>query len=264
MKRRKKPATASRGFTIAFFFGAAVVIAVLFALAIKIGIVFSQSTFDGHTFILRVKSTQQAQSLISFSPIANTISVLQVSSVPKNIRVDKELLVPATASVTTSFSTSNIKSFTRYMVFHFKDISPTMTIIDAVRLMLFTQLVEQNAITIKTYPYPLDATQQLVSSMFVDPTLYKDGMTIAVVNASGISGLGSKVAKELTNIGANVVSVKTSDAQSTTSTIAYMDGESYTVKKLIRILGFIGKKDQVSQFSDITIILGQDALKRGL
>ncbi len=109
----------------------------------------------------------------------------------------------------------------------------------------------------KEVTYPLDASsQKVVTQLLTDQTLYREGYSISVVNAAGVSGLGTQVANLLSHMGGNVVSVTTADKEQETSTISYIGQETYTVKRLQKVLQFPLTKMTTSGLSDIVVTVG--------
>lgn len=103
------------------------------------------------------------------------------------------------------------------------------------------------------------STHAAVAQILVDKTLYQEGKTVAVVNASSLSGKGSKLAAALTAIGANVISVTTATVPENTSFLRYGGKRTYTVRKLSRIIPLPRIQAQnVPGLADITIVLGKD------
>src|SRR5258708_40377226 len=110
-----------------------------------------------------------------------------------------------------------------------------------------------------------DTDQQQVSQMFIDQTFYQENVSMSVVNATDSSGVGSRLAKFLTNMGGNVVSVTSGDTIQTESSIQYFGKQTYTLKQLQHILHFPLVRMQKPSISDIIVTIGENDLgSRGL
>lgn len=88
----------------------------------------------------------------------------------------------------------------------------------------------------------------------------REKISIAIVNGTGVAGLGNRIARLITNIGGNVVSVSTSDNLISDSEILYSKENNYTARRIAQILSFkINNKDNMD-ISDVTIFIGKNNL----
>ena len=96
-----------------------------------------------------------------------------------------------------------------------------------------------------------------------DQKLAAEGQTIALVNATGVAGVGRKLEQALTAIGGTVISVKTAkDIQTATTISAVTNG--YTTKRLAAMLDTKSFSKSDRAVSDILITIGSDLLKHPL
>ncbi len=114
------------------------------------------------------------------------------------------------------------------------------------------------------YLYHPERLQQYVGTRLFDWGVGSEGVTVAVVNDSGLNGLGNDVADFLTNIGLDVVAVRsgTLDATSTVVTISSHTREIDSILVIMKSLfGFtnvrIGSTDQYR--AQIVVTVGTDA-----
>ena len=256
MKRK----TAYRGKNLSLAFGFCVVIFIIlfFYFAWKVYKVISQSRFNGHEYIVSVKENSTTQDLISFLPDAGAINVVTIHNIPQDQNISAVAEVPVDATII-GVQINSVPSFINKEVFTFG--KNGLPFVDAIKLWFFTHSLSNDAITLQNLSYPVsqDQLDNTIPRLFTDKVLYQDAQTIAVVNASGVSGAGGRVAKFLTNIGANVIIVNTADNLQDTSTIEYTGDNSYTVKKMEKIMKVIAKQSNNKiAVANIMITLGKD------
>lgn len=260
MKRKQ---SAHRTMRFALFLGITIILVILAATCIKLAIVIKQSTFDGqHQFILQVQHPTTTELLV-FTPASSSITDITFSQSFSAKILLKQFALPVDGTVTTATQESP-KDFTRSFLFHFRTFHPTITFFDAVRLFLFAQGVLPNNIQQDTLPSVTNnpSAQQKINKDFMDKALYKESVSVAVVNAAGVSGLGSNVALVLSHIGVNVISVTSSQQVSAHSLINYSGESTYTLQRVQQILHFPLEQSATPGVSDITITIGTDAAER--
>ena len=149
--------------------------------------------------------------------------------------------------------------------FNFYDLKTSLTEIDLFRLFLFSKSIPSHAITEKEIPIdakgrlPDDLTiDKIVAPLFIDASLAEEKMSIQIVNGADAAGLANRLGRVLTNMGANVVAVSTSDSIVPKSVIQYVGDKSYTVERLTKTLGIPAQEVQKTGISDIIIKLGKD------
>lgn len=110
----------------------------------------------------------------------------------------------------------------------------------------------------------LDAEEvdsQLVS-LFSDEIIHNGAVTIQVVNATAIDGLGSRISTFLTNGGYNVIGLKSDSPDSQKAKISQIIVNGSLEKKYIQTLqevtGFPVVYSSADALSDITLYLGAD------
>lgn len=234
----------------------------LFAgLLLKLFLLFSASTFDGsHQYIVMITGNQKEGAFISYNPSAKTASLVTVTG-KINGDYASALGVPVDASVSIPIS-GDLSKMTQHMLFVGKD-EKNMTIIDALRLFLFVNTLNANNVHTVAISMPLDDKTRatVLSSVFLDSVLYTDNKSVAIVNATGESGLGSDVAHMLTTIGISVVSVTTADNDQQQSTLVATSDDTYTVRRMSKIFHIpVMRKQQT--ISDITLTLGKESISQ--
>lgn len=231
--------------------------------------------FDGqHRFTISINN--EKNNLISFAPDSHTIAVLQVLGDPNlsTQQLRRVLEIPIDGFVfTQQLSVSDkedVEKVLRSMVLNYKDLNTDLTIIDMARLWFYTKTLPVHDITIKQFLLPKDAlssekesfVDRISSQLFTDNTIVQEKVSIQVINGTNVAGLGNRLARLITNMGGNVVAVTTAEKEVETSQISYFGSETYTLKRLSKILGYKQNKLQKQLISDIIITVGKDSLAK--
>ena len=250
-----------RNSTLVILFSGLVLFAIIISIIVRIIILISQSTFDNyHQFILEVKEQSQHVDIIAFNPTVATISVLHINGVKNNNDINM-LQIPIEAQ----FNVGNANAATLplllfTMMFHCNNLTCRhVNVIDAIKLYIFSKTIHPNAIdtaNISIPPSQRDLTTT-IPSFFTDVTLYQEGLSISIVNASGEAGLGTTISNFLTTIGANVISVTSGNEQSNTTMQSTYGNTNYTVQRLQQILHIKSQKMHNTGISDIIITIGK-------
>lgn len=271
---RKKKTSGPRNLHLVQIFCILVFFLVATSLVSKLIFLISQSTFDGeHRFTIAFLA--KPVSIVSFSPDIRTISLLKAPNVTDLKRIGRMLEIPIDATVDVPHDLiakenvrEAIESSLQTLFFAQADLYTSLTPLDIVRLWWFTRSVSSHAVIFSEINLSSNkddaydtAIDKISSKLFLDNAISLEKVSLRVVNAAGIQGLGNRLARFLTNMGGNVVIVETADNQRETSEIVYYGKKTYTLKRLGEILQF-PLIDQVSPgIADITIILGKDSSK---
>ena len=159
------------------------------------------------------------------------------------------------------YAKQEVDSEIQSILLSYRDIKTDLTIIDVFRIWLFSKTLSSNSVSVKDIAdFPNAVIEdKILSTLFNDYTFSQEKNSIEIINAADISGLGNRVARALTNMGGNVISVSTSDKTSQTSQILYFGDKTYTVEKLGKVLGLATFQTEKQGISDVTIILGKDS-----
>lgn len=240
--------------------------------------VIQNSLFDGnHRFTILMQLEKEPQNvLLSFSPENTTASILYIKGKhavdPQELGVILGVQIDAFVAMhgDTSLQKGNINAFLpalfQKITFKQDNIKTNMTFIDAVRLWMFVRKIPTHGVLEKTYIFPSNSEDNLdmgeldllISSLFADHTIIEEKRSIQIINASGISGLGNRIARIVTNMGGNVIAVSTGDSVLPMSEIVYSEAESYTLEKLQRLFRKKGVSTDKQAISDIVVIVGKD------
>lgn len=246
---------------------------ILGSLIIKLITIYKNSLFDGaHKFTIMI-SYQQSKNdkeIISFAPDTRSISVLKLSGDAVDKSTVKTLSIPIDANVflidTKNDSKNVVKSQLQSVLFSYNKIKTDLTIIDLIRLWLFAASTAPHDITTKEISLTKDNIEAqklimdttLTPQFFTDYSLASEQVSIQIINATGINGLGNRLAKLISNMGGNVISVITSDSLSNRSSISSYKKNTYTVQKLSSFLKLPTKEEQNTGLFDIVILVGKD------
>ena len=266
-KRSRQQTKLPQNIRIAVWFFIAVLMLILFSFALKTFFTLKQSLFDGtHRFTLLVTKQPGTYSIYSFAPDQNTMSHLTVSNVPpkSNIGRDLSLSIDATATCTNNDCRSMLKESIpdslQSMLFHYKSLKTKATFTDFLRLFFYAKGVSKSQTMEKTISEKDDARlqQDTMSICCIDDAIIKEYLSIAIVNASGKAGFGNRLGKLLTNMGATVVVIGSSDKERETSEIVYDGKKTYTVSVLEKLIP--GAKLTIDRkgISDIIVRIGKD------
>jgi hypothetical protein len=275
MRKKILPSTSGQSITVLLFFCAGVAILILLALILKIAVIVAHSHFDGsHRFTVAVIS--KPMHVVSFDPKQNSISVLAFQSAPNASKehIANVLHIPVDAYIQESISPSfggdeeknQVEGYLQQVLFSYPKRVTDMTIVDIFRLWMFSKGVEAQNVFDATLEKSVDqvesgAVDKTANKLFSDETLAQDNKSIQIINATGEAGIGNMFAQVLTNIGGNVVSVKTSHSNIPVSTVIYSGKLSYTVEKVEEMLQVKPKYVQKMDNFDIIISIGSDRVE---
>lgn len=254
--RKTQKKEGSKNLHLGFYFGILVFFIILVSVVFKIFDTVKNSKFDGNNFFTVAVIAGNNAHIISVSPKENSLKKLVVKNVktPSGLR---ELGIPYDSLAQANENTSaSSKSYFTKMLLHKDGFKSNLTIIDKVRLSLFSQKTDGSKVEEQEVSVDEEA-DRVVSKWFEDPQILKDNLNIEITNTTPVSGLGNKFAKEITNMGGNVVLVNSSPTPAKTSKIYYKN-DSYTVNKLSKLLEIPIEKKEVSAISDIVIEIGED------
>lgn len=112
----------------------------------------------------------------------------------------------------------------------------------------------------KTYETKhLDFSDDNVKNLF-DRGILEDKISVEVINATDVNGLGSNFSSALKNTGFNVVSVD-SEERATKSVLSGIDPSSSTIKRLSNSLGIKISDKHKSPTADIKVMIGEDLFR---
>lgn len=248
MSKRKS----SANLQFAAFFFVLVGATILLSLILRVFFLLKESKFDGSShFSLEVRNSKTQ--FLSFSPQSSDIKILTFQNTSAPFEIPKDAQITASSEI----NSKNLKSSLFEMMFEFPR-HKEINIVDVFRLLLFSETVKDSSITQKEVTNKTEKTEidSIISKYFQDPKIIEEKLSIEVINATDISGLGNKIANLVVNMGGNVILVSTGDMKKE-STVEYI-ADSYTADKIAKILKFkkTKKESMGKSLTDITVIIG--------
>lgn len=253
----------------------AVLCVITISLVIKSFFLFRQSKFDfSHRFTIALNTSKSDAVVFSFAPDAKSISKLYVLGSPDTKNLGKTLHIPIDVILISNqpiqLHSENISSQIQELMLQYHSYQSDIPIIDFLKLYLFSKSIPLRSITTDTIKFPQDknAVDKIVTTLFNDETVSQENSAVEIVNASSVPGLGSRLAKVLSNSGLNIIVVTTSDSPQKKSSITYFIPKNYTVEKLEKFLHYplIDKSQNITnnetntadkKVSDIIITIGE-------
>jgi len=257
----------SENFRMAITFFVLVIFLIFISIVFKLFVFLKDSKFDGnHDFTLAIFQTGNVE-IVNFEPSAKTISILNLTNAQKNKlhvgNIGQKLEIPIDSKVENSFISIDKNNLSSQMI---KIISgrgvgkSDLNFIDGLKLLLISKTIPENSITEKNLNY--DETTgiegNVMQSLFSDPSIVSEKVSIEIINGTKTYGLGNRLANLITNIGGNVVLVSNSDNPESLSKILYSGDKNYTIERISKSLGIKEIKTDRRSISDVTIIIGED------
>jgi hypothetical protein len=246
-------------------FCAVVLLLILASLTIKFISVLNQSTYDDkHRFTLLVEHSKKDATILSFDPSTKTVSEVFLRGDKAIYNPGKYLGIPINGKVQDIekyTDTTNIPDKLLSYILTLKNKEQGLTSVDVLRLWLLTSPLQKKDFESEKLSTNLseDEVDQKLEELFVDEALANEKVTVEIINATGITGRGSKLERMLTNIGIPVVQVTTASRPENYSSIQYADDATYTVKKLRQLLKYEASQMAEQGLSDIIIVVGRDS-----
>ena len=260
MKRGKSKPGKNTKFAIIFF--AMIAIVVASSLIYKTASLIQRSRFDNHHRFNVLASDNKDMKILSFAPDENSISVLKIKGSKNNLDIYKFLGIPIDAKILTDRENFNkdISAFLSSSVLNYKDNRVGLTVVDILRLLLFSKTVKSNNIQSDELTTDLDEAERdkILASLFEDDKISGEKISIEIINAAGEYGLGNRIARLITNMGGNVLIVSTASDLEEKSRIYYSGKKIYTVQRLKNVLGVEVIDNNRQNIGEITIKIGND------
>ena len=102
-----------------------------------------------------------------------------------------------------------------------------------------------------------------LSNFFRSEDIFNSAVSVEVMNAAGVSGLGSEFSEVLQRRGYNVIAVTNASKESDSSFIVVnRDTDSLTTQSLLHLGGGRVRGLDVSEAADVVLVLGHDAVPK--
>lgn len=246
---------------IGIIFFAVIFLLLAFSFIGKIFSVVKMDRFDENfPFVLSIEEKNGVNQFACIYPKQHQISILDVNKASSSsyfaIKDDARVF-----SDSLRIDSLNSSSFFIKLLKNEKNLKTNLTVIDVVRLAILSKAIEAGNVRSQKIDAGLEEAQKnkIISSLCLDSDIVSEGLRIEVVNATGVYGVGNRVAQIISNIGGNVVFVSTADNEMEKSVIYYGDDKTYTLKRLSRVLGFTVIKSNTKSISDIKVQVGKDS-----
>lgn len=287
MNKKKNLKGKSSNLKLVFLFCLFIGLLIIGSIIFKAIFLIMQSKFDAtHRFTVSVETTSQKENeknitIYSYAPDVKEMSIVNLP--PKmhisELNIGRYLGIPIDAQIVFnrpvaedaalenlfSDNQSSPDGIMTRAFFNFYDLKTQLTEIDIFRLFLFAKSVPDHAITQKALKPDTKGhlpdyltIDRLIAPLFIDAALADEKMSIQIINGADTAGLANRLGRVLLNMGANVVSVSTSDSIFPHSVIEYVGDKSYTVERLAKMFGWKTREVQKAGISDIIIKLGKD------
>lgn len=256
--RKSKKNDQNKNLHLGFYFGILVFFIILVSIAFKIIDIVKSSKFDGNNnFTVAVISGKNTH-IISASPKENSLKKLTITDINSaNELNDFGIPYESVAKSDNDISVS-AKSYFSKILFQRDGLNSDLTVLDLIRLSIYSQKTDNSKIYEEEISSnKIDEINKLTAKWFQDPQILEENLKIEITNTTNVSGLGNRLGKEISNIGSNVVLI-TSSPNSVKESKIYYKEDSYTVRKLSKLLNIPTEKKEISAISDILIEIGED------
>lgn len=255
---RNQKINKSKNLNLALYFGILVIFIIMVSLIFKIFDIVRESKFDGENRFSAALIKSKSVDIITVSPREGSLARIKISSSLKEPEI-KSLLMPIDSYVVAkSDFNSDSKSFFLKIFLNSRKIKKNLSLFDLLKLSLYSASLNNEKITEESVSKDdNEKLKEISESFFKDPKIVGEKLSIQIINSTSVSGLGNRLARYISNMGGQVVLVKSSQEEAKNSVILYQE-PSYTAKKLSEKLEISLKKDENNSISDVKIIIGKD------
>ena len=258
--RSKKQKEKKNNLKVAIVFIGIIVLLVVFSLLVRFIIAFNSSKFDGESPLSIEIDNGRSAGVLTLSPGDKKVSLIKVDN--GGADVSDFLGIGAEAKIKSdSFLLSEeIRNEVFKLLIDYGGVRADLNAFYRIRIVFFVKSTHSDSIKEITISPSATSSQvdQIVSSLISDKKIIEEGLSIEVKNASGIDGLGTKIARVIANFGGNVILVSSSEDILDASYVGYSGRKTYTVKRLSKVFGMNSKNEKESSIADVLIIIGKD------
>lgn len=259
---------------------------ILISISMRITVLFAKSKFESNRiFSVQISSEKKKKDMVTytltFNPEKKSLTVLSIvfpnnkqnelginqkefyTTVGKYIKIPlDELIMNAPIEFGEKKERETVDSELLTLLFSYNSYRTELTIIDIFRMWWFARSVSNTNVSFEKIQLPLDdhALDTILSRIFTDSVIEEENQDIEIINSTEVSGLANRLARLITNMGGNVVSITTSKNPSNTSKILVSNKKKYTSERLHTILGFGVEEGQTQSIADVIIVIGKDKL----
>lgn len=263
MQKHQKPSSTRGNLRLIFIFCAVVLLVITCSLLFRLFVLIRESKVDRAQTFTVAFIYKDSVDIVTISGSEKKLSHLKVvgQDTVEDTLLSIGLLPDAALVLQAPFEGySHSSSYFYDAALHRKGIITTLSLYDLMRLALLTKTISSSSMSTESIHLSTDenSVDTIVSRMVRDQSLLRDDKTITVINASGVVGLGTKVARVLSNMGLTVVAINNGEKTQMTSDISYYGNKSYTVSRLGSLLTIVPKENTRLGLSDIILTLGKD------
>lgn len=249
-----------------FLYALVVFVVIVVALLIKLFYLVQQSKFDDkHHFTIALVRNEKVEKILGIDPSTNSVSLLDIKGekISRSQLGETLAVAPnATIQITDDFPQEN--DFTKIMTdiaWRYSFVKSDITIYDISKLIFASKSVPLANKTTEQLQLPNKEilTDKVISDLFTDETLLSERVSIQIINASEVPGMGKRLERVLSNMGANVVAVSTAGTSEKTSKIQYFGEETYTLQRIKDLLHFSSSSLEKQTIAKIVITIGADS-----
>lgn len=249
-----------------FIYTGIVVFFILLSLSIRAFYLIQQSKFDGkQQFVIALGQEGIVEKIIAFTPAERSVTTLELKG--EDVRfssLGRQLSILPNATIETNGNVSTDEDISQTMqsvLLNYYTVKTNLTIFDAFKLFFISRkptLTDREVREISVLENE-EENNKKVANLITDDTIFSENVSIQIINASGVSGMGRRLERALINRGGNVVSVTTSRDLASASTIQHYGEETYTLITIKKLLGFPVKTMEQEGIAEIIITIGEDS-----
>lgn len=253
--KQKKQKKQNIGIGILFILLVAFVILISFTA--KVFEIYTKTSFDGRNRFNISHLGDRGWEVISLYPEDRSITILQTDT--KDQKKFNTLRIPSDL-VTSSgedLDEENVKGVLNSLL-----TEANANIFDSVKINLFLNSVPSKSISQVSIEVGDGRVYEKISTALSNDSFLSEKLTIELVNSTGERGIGSNVARFITNLGGNVILVNTGSKVESTSHIYSLREDFETVKKIQKLLRIDISNTSQPTLSDVKIVIGRDLIER--
>jgi hypothetical protein len=238
-----------------------VFLVIIVSLLVKVFFLVRESKYDGaHHFTISFIQDKKVKEILVVNPDVDSLAVLFPQNTVPQGKIGKNLLILPDASVILPNSISagpDASHLLSSLLWQYPLIKTDLTLPDLIRLYSFAKRVPPENTAVQTISNQTD--QNNGTNILTDNAIEQENVTIQIINATDVPGLGTHLAQMLTLMGANIVAVTTALATQQNSSIIYYGERTYTLDKLSDLLLFPVAKANTQPIANLVITLGESS-----
>lgn len=260
MRVKKSTSKSRSSLGVLGIFCAIVFVAIMASLAYRLFGLIETSKYDpAHTFLLAF-SYKNDLDIIAVRPHGETSSHLVVRGARSlgDARLAAGIIPDGVITLHRRFSDLRQTSHLLSEVAMHGQGQTDLNIYDLIRLSLATQRLSPESLSAQIIQVSEQGTpSSLPQDFFSDQTISQENKTVAIINGTGVPGLGTRLEEAISQLGGNVISVTNSTEEKEHSSISYAD-KSYTLSHISSLLDLTPELTTKQGLSDIIILIGKD------